>query len=653
MLTILTTLTLAALPQAVDPVGSLQRLDIPDDPQGIVTIDVELNGKLSELVLAPHSIRSAEFHLYATRPNGDVIEVPAPAPNTYRGTVTGWPDSSVCATINGEGLTAIVVDYAADIEWQIQPAKGLPLGVYSVALAADIDIPYGQCGVNGAPFNSVPTGPGTASLGSGYQLCEIAFDADFEFYQRNGSSVQATLDDIERVMNRVDDIYTRDCDVTYQITTVVIRSSSNDPYTSSDAGTLLNQFRSHWNANFSGTRKDVAHLFTGRNVNGGTIGIAFLGVICNQTNGYGLSESRFTNNISARTGLTAHEVGHNFSANHCDGNGDCRIMCSGLGGCNNDVSRFGAASANTIRNFAISRPCLLNLASPLALPVFDDFPTTQLNRDIWISFQNTDITTAALNEPSAPNSIRLAALNANPAFDDRLITNKLLMAGLNSATVSFYSEHRGVPNGGALDVEILDSQNNWQLLTRLVSDGIDQTTFDFHSIAVPLNAFHDEAQIRITADVNSGAQQWFIDDFLVDDTSCGGVSNYCVGAANSVNLGGAQLALNGSTSITSNNLILVATSCPSQSFGIFIYGDAQVQVPLGNGFLCVSGSPIYRLAINQADFFGNNVIALDQNNLPAGSVITAGDTFNFQLWYRDSVGVGYNLTNGLEVNFCP
>ena len=147
---------------------------------------------------------------------------------------------------------------------------------------------------------------------------------------------QATLDDIERVMNRVDTIYERDCDVTFQLTNIIIRNNPNDPYTTNDAGNLLGQFRSFWNANFNGTRKDLAHLFTGKNLQGGTIGVAFLNAVCNQTLGYGLSESRFTGNQTSRAGQTAHEIGHNFNRNHCNGSSDCRIMCASLGGCAGD-----------------------------------------------------------------------------------------------------------------------------------------------------------------------------------------------------------------------------------------------------------------------------------------------------------------------------
>ena len=377
MLSILTTLALAAAPQAVDPIGSLQRLAVPTDPEGTVVISVELDGQPADLLLERYSLRAGDFQLLVSRPDGSLAPMPAPRPNTWRGEVPGWPDTIVTATINHEGLSAVVADYATDREWQIQPAAGLPAGTYSVARASDLPATGGVCGVgNQVGSQGTNNGPATSNLGTGLQLCEIAFDADFEFYQRNGNSVQATIDDIERIMNRVDTIYVRDVDVTIQLTGIVVRSTSADPYTTSDAGQLLDQFRNHWNQNFTGIRRDLAHLFTGRNVNGGTIGIAYLGVVCSQSVGYGLSESRFTNNLVNRTGLTAHEMGHNFNSNHCDGNGDCRIMCSGLGGCNNDVTRFGTASANGIRSYAINRPCLLDLSPPLALPVTDTFPAS-------------------------------------------------------------------------------------------------------------------------------------------------------------------------------------------------------------------------------------------------------------------------------------
>ncbi len=654
MLSILTTLALVAAPQAVTPVGSLQRLAVPTDPTGIVVLNVELDGVPSELVMHKHSVRAADFKVLVSRPDGSLIEVPAPAPKTWRGTVTGRADARVIASITDEGLSAIVVDEIMDVEWQIQPAAGYPVGTYSIAKKSELQDPHGTCGV---PDSMVPAdqdaSPAMSGLGTGLQLCEIALDADYEFFQRNGNSVSATINDMERIMNRVDDIYVRDCDVTFQITGVVVRSAVNDPYTTADASALLNQFNSEWSSNFQAVRRDIAHLFTGRNVNGGTIGIAWVGVVCSGSNGYGLSESRFTNNLSNRTGLTAHEIGHNFSSSHCDGNGDCRIMCSGLGGCSNDVTRFGASRATVIRNYAIGRPCLLNLADPLTIPFTDDVPSVAVDTDIWISNQGVVTSTAAVGEPSGTRSLQFNTPNSGPISDDTLITNKMLLGGLNNVDVQFEVQARGVQSGNALRVDVYNSSGDWEQVVRIVSNGMTENTFTTIVADLPSSAYYDGAQLRVMAEVDSASETWYIDDFSVTDMSCGGITTICVGSPTSSSAGASLSAL-GSTSIAANNFSLFSAGLPPQQFGLLVYGGGQGFSPLGDGILCVAGTPtLYRLTLAQAGQFGTTNIAVDFNNLAAGSSIVANQTVNWQFWFRDTTPSGFNLTEAISVTFCP
>ena len=82
MLSILTTLALAVAPQAVDPIGSLQRLTVPTDPEGTVVISVELDGQPADLLLERYSLRAGDFQLLVSRPDGSVAPMPAPRPNT-------------------------------------------------------------------------------------------------------------------------------------------------------------------------------------------------------------------------------------------------------------------------------------------------------------------------------------------------------------------------------------------------------------------------------------------------------------------------------------------------------------------------------------------------------------------------------------------
>ncbi len=134
---------------------------------------------------------------------------------------------------------------------------------------------------------------------------------------------------------------------------------------------------------------------------------------------------------------------------------------------------------------------------------------------------------------------------------------------------------------------------------------------------------------------------------------CTDPTAYCVGAPNSTGQG-AAIGYAGSTSLSANDLVLTASSCPSQEFGLFFFGDGQTQVPLGDGNLCVSGS-LTRLLVVQTDMAGDVSFTIDYASLPpGGGQVTAGSTWNFQFWYRDPVagGSGSNLTDALEATFC-
>ena len=99
--------------------------------------------------------------------------------------------------------------------------------------------------------------------------------------------------------------------------------TDNGPMTATDPNVLLeNQFRP-WMS--SGGGDDIpfaglAHLFTGRNLDGSTVGIAYLGVLCNDFFGYGVDQNLSNDTTSSL--VFAHELGHNFGAPH-DGEDAC------------------------------------------------------------------------------------------------------------------------------------------------------------------------------------------------------------------------------------------------------------------------------------------------------------------------------------------
>ena len=50
---------------------------------------------------------------------------------------------------------------------------------------------------------------------------------------------------------------------------------------------------------------------------------------------------------------------------------------------------------------------------------------------------------------------------------------------------------------------------------------------------------------------------------------------------------GGEIIGSGSTSISADNLTVVARQCPPLHFGTFFFGTEQQEIPFGDGTLCV------------------------------------------------------------------
>ncbi|MBI5365262.1 MAG: TIGR03790 family protein [Planctomycetes bacterium] len=131
-------------------------------------------------------------------------------------------------------------------------------------------------------------------------------------------------------------------------------------------------------------------------------------------------------------------------------------------------------------------------------------------------------------------------------------------------------------------------------------------------------------------------------------------ANFCVGAPNSVGAGARMTAL-GAPNIGANDFQVGAFGLPINTSCLFLYGSVGTQLPLGNGFLCID-QPFRRMGVLQASIAGDVYRAIDFTTLPFANGpfgITAGSTWNFQVWYRNVAGggAGFNLSDGLRVTF--
>ncbi|MEC8251607.1 MAG: M12 family metallo-peptidase [Planctomycetota bacterium] len=349
--------------------GSLQSISLPVSQHDRVTASVVLAGTRYTMDVALHDVRAPNFELLE-RTSAGLVPLPRPDCVTYRGSLQELPLARVAATVVDGAMEAMIYLPATsptqpDTVWVVQSLRRVqPAASPSLHLVYketdSVVLPY-QCGTDTTGASTTPL-PGGGDFTA---VCEIAIEADRQFWQWNNNSVTQTQNDVTSVMNQVDFIYDRDVDVTFTVVTIIVTTAT--VYTTNDSTTLLSQFSNFWNTNNGAIHRDVAHLFTGRNLTGSTIGVAYLGVICSQGNAYGLSQSDFTNNFNRRVGLTCHELGHNFSAPHCNGNNPCYIMCASLNGCSNNVTLFGPTAAAQIDGYAHNSICMPPPAAPPVL----------------------------------------------------------------------------------------------------------------------------------------------------------------------------------------------------------------------------------------------------------------------------------------------
>jgi len=500
---------------------SIERLAFEGgQPRAELTTQVMLGEELVTLKLRPHSVRSADFQVLVQQEDGSLKQMVPPAPTTYRGFVEGVDGSSVAAAFHNGSLSAYIG--LGDIEqgmWVVQPlSERLADADASLHVVHrevdDISALGGFCGtpddpLAGLQLNADPDAPGVDET----LLLELAVDTDFEFFQLRGSSETTVISSVESQVNAVSNIYERDVDTEIDITTIIVRATSADPYTTSDGGGLLQQMTNHWNSQQTGVRRDTASLISGRNFAGGTLGVAWLPGTCTSNRGYNVNQYRDLG-ASARIAVHAHELGHNNNAPHCSG-GDCRIMCAGIGGCAGDISRFGALSASRIRSYLNAAPCIdpsFPEPDPQPLPFSDSFDaSTDFDPSLWNEATSVRITPSVVNPISPPNAVIFQA-------DGTMTTTRFDVPVSPSTYVNIWSQHRFVEDTKFLEVEYFQTfSGDYQPLGVIESDGTNQQQFVLNQFKLPVDAIGDQFRLRINGVGIDSSDAFFVDSISIDE----------------------------------------------------------------------------------------------------------------------------------------
>ena len=146
---------------------------------------------------------------------------------------------------------------------------------------------------------------------------------DFEFYSQEIDATGALLNRL----NVVDGIFSQQVGVAIVASELKVFDSSTDPFTTANAESLLDQVGTYRASTPVIAATGLAHLVTGRDLTGDTVGIAYIAGVCENEIGVSLSERFFDPFMSAL--IAAHEFGHNFGAPHDGEAGPCRTTSSG------------------------------------------------------------------------------------------------------------------------------------------------------------------------------------------------------------------------------------------------------------------------------------------------------------------------------------
>jgi len=503
----------------------IETLDVPDAMQPVMLVRLPIDGAEHDVVLRPHSIRAVGFEVREQLADGSWRSVDPGPVRTVRGEVLDMPGAIVAGALTEYGLTASIVMPDKTRRF-VEPLKGLVPGAertqHAVYNETDVIEPMGTCGTpNIGPGDvlDLDAGLNATSGGGGGGLplscTDLACDSDVEFTNLWGGTA-GVQDRIETVINTVNIQYESEVQITHLITTILVRTAEPDPYSSSNSSTLLGQFRDEWLNNQSDIPRDVAKLFTGREISGSTIGQAWtIGGICTSS-AFCHSQNSFNNSFACSTDLAAHELGHLWNGFHCScpsNTMNASITCA---------NTFSAQTISSIISHRNSRTCLTPCDGPedgvTALPFFDDFESGTLDNTIWTGIDGAFVDAEGIDEPSGGFSLRING-------EKEVRSARMNSEDALSLTVSYYWQRTGngnsPENGEDLIVEYRSNIFTWELIAVHPGAGSDTDPYQFESIDLPADAFHEDFRVRFrgTSPNGTGCGGIGCDDFFVDDVA--------------------------------------------------------------------------------------------------------------------------------------
>ena len=291
-----------------------------------------------------------EFSLVRSPVMHPDLQARYPEIQTYAGRAVGGSGESIRISMTPAGFAAQVL--GPDGAWYVDRYSRFDNAMYSSYRRPDIRTnDEWTCFFTSPDAPEAPDAPHHArssaqTSGDELRTFRVAIACTGEYAAFHGGTVPGALAAVVTALNRVNGIYEREFAVRMELVPnndqVIYTNAGSDPYSNTSGGAMLGQNQSTLDAVIGSANYDIGHVFS----TGG--GVAYLGVVCSGSKAGGVTGLPSPIGDPFYVDYVAHEMGHQFGANHTFNgiDGSC-------GGSNrNGSTAYEPGSASTIMGYA-------------------------------------------------------------------------------------------------------------------------------------------------------------------------------------------------------------------------------------------------------------------------------------------------------------
>lgn len=322
------------------------------------------------------------------------LQAKFPEIRTYTGWEKGKPANSIRFSVTPEtGVSAMYFD-----GWDVSYLDSYTKDNSSFILYKRTDLPKNdrlfECNVEDILDKNINlnTSAKAPLVSDGFlRTYRLALSATGEYTTFHGGTVPLAMAAMVTTMNRVNGIYEKTISTTMVMvannSSLIYVNSATDPYTNGSPNTMINQNQTNTTTIIGSENYDIGHVF---GTNSG--GLAGLGVVCvSSQKARGVTGSGAPVGDPFDVDYVAHEIGHQFGANHtfrnCDGN-------------ENNNTAYEPGSGSTIMAYAGICGITLNVQN-LSSPYFHAASVVEMNVVIK---RATDCSVKTSNNNGVPTS---------------------------------------------------------------------------------------------------------------------------------------------------------------------------------------------------------------------------------------------------------